>query len=96
MHSTKTIYKHVCVCPPQLYLHYQNVSSEIRITYWLQLTRTHTVDDKSISIVIYGKFGELGSGGNPVEIEQKNRSSLLEKAINAYCNVYYSNKIFKS
>ena len=36
------------------------------------------------------------SGWNPVEIEQKNRSSLLEKAINAYCYVYYSNKKFKS
>ena len=34
-------------------------------------------------------------GGNPVEIEQNNRNSLLEKAINAYCNVYYSNKFFK-
>ena len=36
------------------------------------------------------------TGGNPVEIEQKNRSSLLEKAINAYCNVYYSYKKIKS
>ena len=36
------------------------------------------------------------SVGNPVEIEQKNRSSLLEKAINVYCIVYYSDKKFKS
>ena len=33
---------------------------------------------------------------NLVEIEQKNGSSLLEKAINAYwyCNVYYSKQFF--
>ena len=34
-----------------------------------------------------------GTVGNPVEIEQKYRSSLLEKAINVYCIVYYSDKI---
>lgn len=63
--------------------------------YWLKERVSHKTIININANNISNKFF-LYTGGHPGEIEQRNRSSFLEKALHAYCNIYYSNKQFKS